>query len=281
MPVSDHRAGLFPALLKHWRRQRGLSQLDLALTADVSARHLSFLETGRSSPSAEMVLRLATALGVPLRHVNALLRAAGHAAVYDEADVLPAVAAEALSVLKEHHEPFPLIVVDRAYRVRDVNRGALAVLGAVLGGGAGAVAAVANGLNLARLTFDPDGAQPHLGNFADVGRDLLWRIQREVLAYPDDADLQDLLEELLAMPTVDPDWRRADLTTPSDPALVVRLRAADVELRFLTMVTAFQAPQNLAVEQLRIETWFPTDEATAAICRALAGSPSEASPLTG
>jgi transcriptional regulator with XRE-family HTH domain len=275
VPDSDPRAGLFPALLKHWRRQRGLSQLDLALTADVSARHISFLETGRSSPSAEMVLRLATALGVPLRHVNAMLRAAGHAAMYDEADdVLPAMVAEALALLKEHHEPFPLIVFDRAYRVRDVNRGALALLGAILGGVDNVTAAVANGVNLARLTFDPNGAQPHFANFADVGRELLWRIQREALASPDDGDIQDLLDDLLAMPTVDPDWRRADLTVPSDPALVVRLRTGGLELRFLTMATAFQAPQNLSVERIRIETWFPCDDATASACRALAASPS-------
>ena len=83
MPHPDHRAGLFPALLKHWRRQRGLSQLDLALAADVSARHVSFLETGRSNPSPEMVLQLAATLAIPLRQVNALLRAAGHDPVYD------------------------------------------------------------------------------------------------------------------------------------------------------------------------------------------------------
>lgn len=274
MPDPDRRGGLFPALLKQWRHRRGLSQLDLALTADVSARHVSFLETGRSGPSAEMVLRLATALGVPLRHVDAMLRAAGHAAMYDEADdVLPAAAAAALALLKEHHEPFPLLVLDRAYRLRDVNRGTLAVFGAILGDEFDATAAVANGLNLARLTLDPNGAQPYLANFAEVGRELLWRIQREVLACPDDGDLQDLLDDLLAMPTVDPDWRRADLTAPSDPVLVVRLRTGDLELRFLTMVTAFQAPQNLSVEQLRIETWLPGDDTTAAACRALAASP--------
>jgi hypothetical protein len=94
-----------------------------------------------------------------------------------------------------------------------------------------------------------------------------------VLAAPDDAELRDLLDDLLAMPTVDPHWRRADLTAPSDPALVIRLRAGDHELCFLTLVTAFQAPQNLWVEQLRIETWLPCDDVTSAVCRALAASP--------
>ena len=276
VPHPDHRAGLFPALLKHWRRRRGLSQLDLSLLADVSARHVSFLETGRSRPSAEMVVQLATSLALPLRQVNAMLRAAGHEAVYDESgDALPAVVTDALSLLKDHHEPFPLIVVDRTYEVLDVNRGALGLLATILGDVAADVVGdasdvAARGLNLARLTFDPNGAQPWLANFAEVGRELLWRIQREVLADPDDGEMQDLLDELLAMPTIDPDWRQVDLQVPSDPALVLHLRGHGVDLRFLTMITAFQAPQNVAVEHLRIETWFPSDAATAEVCRELA-----------
>ena len=274
MPDPDHRAGLFPALLKHWRRQRGLSQLDLALNADVSARHVSFLETGRSLPSPEMVLRLATTLGVPLRQVNAMLRSAGHEPVYDESDdALPPAVTDALRLLKAHHEPYPLVVVDRAYRVRDLNDGAARLLSTLLGAdptepGHDTVAGL--GLNLARLTFDPDGAQPLLANFDRVGRALLWRIQREVLADPDDGEMHQLLDELLAMPTVDPDWRRVDLSVPSDPALVLHLRAEGLDLRFLTMITAFQAPQNVAVEHLRIETWFPYDDATADACATLA-----------
>lgn len=273
---NDQRAGLVPALLKQWRAQRGLSQLDLALAADVSARHVSFLETGRSLPSADMVLRLGATLGVPLRQINTMLVAAGHDAVFDDTDgELPPAVVEAVDLIKAHHEPFPLVVVDRAYRLIDLNRGAGAVLAAVLGlpdGGAGLAGApvAALGLNLARLTFDPAGAQPHLVNFDDVGRQLLWRIQREVLAEPDDGELRSLLDELMAMPSVGPHWRNVDLSVPSEPALVLHLRRGDLDLRFLTTVTAFQAPQNIAVEQLRIEHWFPYDDATAAACRRLA-----------
>ena len=126
------------------------------------------------------------------------------------------------------------------------------------------------GVNLARLTFDPDGAHGALVNFDDVGRQLLWRIQREVLADPDDGRLRALLDDLLALPTVSPRWREVDLAVPSDPALVLHLRVGGRDLRFLTTVTAFQAPQNPAVEQLRIEHWLPYDDATAAACRALA-----------
>jgi len=279
VPNVDHRAGLFPALLKHWRGQRGLSQLDLALVADVSSRHISFLETGRSSPSVAMVLRLATALGVPLRHVNAMLEAAGHEPAFEEsADSLPAAVVQALALLKAHQEPYPLIVIDRAYRVRDLNRGAQALLAALLPGqvpqGELDPAAWARlDLNLARLTFDPRGAQPAMVNFDEVGRALLWRIQRELLSDPDDGELRALLDELLAMPTVAPGWRDVDLSIPSDPVLVVHLRRGDVELRFVTMVTAFQAPQNVVVEELRVELWFPSDDATARVVRGLAGAP--------
>lgn len=252
-----------PALLKHWRRQRGLSQLDLAIAADVSARHISFVETGRSNPSPEMILRLAAVLGVPLRHVNTMLRAAGHEPVFDEDEQeLPAALGPALALAKEHHEPFPLLVIDRTYRVLDANRAAVALLGALVGD--------ATDLNLARLTFDPEGAQPLIVNFAEVGRELLWRVQREVLADPDDPDLRALLDDLLGMPTVDPDWHHVDLSVPSDPALVLHLRAGALDLRFLVTMTAFQAPQNVAVEGLRIEAWYPYDDATAHACRALA-----------
>ena len=276
MAGTDQRAGLIPALLKQWRAQRGLSQLDLALAADVSARHVSFLETGRSVPSPEMVLLLGSALGVPLRQVNVMMVAAGHEPVYDETpDELPAPVVEALSLLKAHHEPFPVVVVDHTYTVLDANRGALTVISAALGVPPPVeqptpqdIAAME--MNLARLTFDPLGAQPHLVNFDDIGRQLLWRIQREVLADPDDGELHALLDQLLAMPTVADDWREVDLAVPSDPALVLHLRRDGLDLRFLTTVTAFQAPQNVAVEHRRIEQWFPYDGATADACRQLA-----------
>jgi len=274
VPETEPRAGLFPALLRYWRRRRGLSQLDLALAADVSARHLSFLETGRSRPSPEMVVQLGTTLGLSLRHVDAMLCAAGHQPLHGLAtDALPASVLEALRLLAEHHEPFPLIVVDRTYQVLDANRGAAAVLGAVLAGPDAdppdRASVAGRGLNLARLTFDPAGAHPYIANVDVVGRELLWRLHREVLADPDHVELRELLDEVLEMPTVDPAWRQVDLAAPSDPALVLHLRRGSLELRFLTTVTAFQAPQNVAVEDLRIETWFPVDEATAAACREL------------
>ncbi|MEM7157073.1 MAG: helix-turn-helix transcriptional regulator [Myxococcota bacterium] len=265
----DPGAGLFPALLKHWRGQRGLSQLDLAIAADVSNRHISFLETGRSSPSEQMVMRLAAALDIPLRHVNSMLQAAGHAPVYPEpakGQRMPEAIAGAMKLMKEHHDPFPLVVMNRTYDVVDINAGAVALFGAAVPG-----LSLAGGLNLARLTFDPGGAQPMLINFDELGRDLLWRLQREVLADPSDGALRQLLDEVLAMPTVAEDWRTADLTVPSSPTLLVHMRAGDDELKFVTTVTSFQAPQAVMLDELRIETWYPADPETAECCRRLSG----------
>lgn len=267
MGADSQGSGLFPALLKHWRRQRGLSQLDLALAADVSARHVSFLETGRSQPSADMVLRLCAPLDVPLRQANAMLRAAGHPAAYPEPTALAAMppeVARAIDLMKAHQEPFPVMIVDRAYVLMDLNDAARRLLSLVMGD------AEPLGTNMARLTFDPEGAHPAIANFDEVGRALLWRIQREVLADPDHGPLRALFESLAQMPTVGEDWRRADLATPSPPVIPVHIRARDLELRFVTVITAFQAPQTVLLDELRVETWFPADEPTDAICRALA-----------
>lgn len=269
MPSVPHSAGLFPALLKQWRGRRGLSQLELALAAEVSSRHISFLETARSTPSEEMVLRLAWALDVPLRHINAMLRAAGYEPFYPEPAPdggLPEQLQPALQMMKAHHDPFPLIVVDRCYDVIDLNAGAMALLARLL---PAELLASSSRPNLVRLTFDPKGAQPALLNFEEVGRALLWRLQREVLAQPEDEGLAQLLDEVLAMPTVAPGWRVVDLTQTASPALELCLRVEDRTLKFLTMVMMFQAPQAVALEELRIETWFPVDEQTATFCRGL------------
>lgn len=262
----QEQSGLFPALLKHWRGQRGLSQLDLALAADVSPRHVSFLETGRSSPSREMVHRLGRTLDVPLRHINGMLVAAGHEAAFAEsAEALPEPVMQSLSLLKAKVEPYPFIVVDRLYRVRDLNDGARAVLSVLLPGAEGLGGP--SEINLARETFGL--FRPVIVNFEEVGRALLWRMHREVLAQPDDGALRALLDEILGLPMVPAHWRHVDLGVPSDPTLVLHVRRGEVDLRFLNMITAFQAPQNVALEELRIEIWLPSDAATQRAVEAL------------
>lgn len=257
-------SSLFTALLKHWRRQRGLSQLDLALTADVSTRHISFLETGRSQPSEEMVRLLATALAVPLRYQNEMLRAAGFEPAFDEEfDVaaLPAQVRDAIERLKEHQEPFPLVVMDRTYSVLDTNRSAGRMLGALIAMTGREPPAP---LNVLEAVFDPDLLQPALANFDELGRELLWRLKREVLAAPTDGRLAELLERVESYPTVSRAWQHVDLTRPSQPVLPVELALGGHRLSMFTMVTAFNAPQNVTAEELRIESYFPADDATRA-----------------
>lgn len=269
MGDTDRVGGLFPALIKHWRARRGLSQLDLAIAAGVSSRHISFVETGRSIPSAEMVLRLASALDVPLRHRNAMLRAAGHEPVYPEPSVgeaLPSSVRHAIDVLKSHHEPFPLIVIDRSYRVLDTNESAAMLLGSLLP----QAGDLAGGLtNLARVTFDPAAGRTLIVNFDEVGRELLWRIQREVLADPDDGPLRELLEDVLAMGTVADDWRRIDPTAASTPTVELQVRVGEQTWSFTVLVTVLQAPLAVVLDELRIEMWIPNDQVTAEGCRAL------------
>lgn len=250
------RSALFPALLKHWRTKSGLSQLDLAIASDVSARHISFLETGRSEPSSEMVLRLSAALSVPLRHVNAMLSAAGFEPAYPEGDIaaLPAEAKHALELMKAHHDPYPLVIIDAAYNLVDLNLGAQTLFKAFF-----PALDFEHLPNLAEFTFDPNGARPFISNFDEVGRELLWRMQREVLSAPDNTRLRRALDNVLAMPTVNKDWRKADLSEPSSPTVGIHFRAGAHELRFVTTVTAFHAPQLVTLDELRIETWYPAD----------------------
>jgi hypothetical protein len=200
-----------------------------------------------------------------------MMRAAGHDPCYDEPGAeIPREVTDALTLLKKHHEPYPLVVMDRTYRILDLNDGAARLLSALLGD---RVLDAAADVNLARVAFDANGAQPMLANFDEVGRELLWRIQREVLADPTDTEMRQLLEDLLALPTVDPNWRDVDLSRPSSPSLLLEVAGGGFEARFMMMVTTFQAPQNVAVENLRIESWFPYDESTAALCEQLARGP--------
>src|SRR5216684_3786239 len=195
MPRSETR--LFPALLRHWRTLRGLSQLDLALAADVSSRHVSFLETGRAQPSREMVLRLATTLSVPLREQNDLLRAAGFPDAFAEPGLeggQPPGVAQAIDRMLAQQEPFPMTVLDRHYSVLRTNGGGTRLL-----------------------------ARPFVVDWERVAHAFVSRLHRETLAKPADAGLAALLRSLFEYPDVPEAWRQPDFSTPSDPTLTLRL----------------------------------------------------------
>lgn len=259
---------MYPALLRYWRNARGMSQLDLAAAADVSPKHVSFLETGRSTPSREMVLRLASTLGLPLRDQNAMLTAAGFSPAFADVDAArhdPAIQ-RALATMMKKHEPYPMLVFDRNYDIVQVNAAAQRMLHLLLGPRAG------EERNIMRLIFDPGLLRPQLLEWDKVARAMLVRLQRDALLHHRrDDDLRRLVSALCSYEGVPNNWREPDFTASSDATLQFRVRHEGHTLSFLTTLTVFSAPQNVALEELHIESYYPLDEATETLCRHLAG----------
>jgi transcriptional regulator with XRE-family HTH domain len=256
-------------LLREWRQRRRLSQLDLAVTAGVSSRHLSFVETGRSRPSPELVLHLAEHLDVPLRERNTLLLAAGYAPTFAErpldAPELAAVRA-ALDQVLAGHDPFPALVVDRRWDVVAMNAG----VGLLLEGVDPDLLAPAP--NALRIALSPRGLAPRIANFAEWSTHLLDRLRRQVIVSGDD-DLRALEEELRALPGVgdtdDGSFSRWPAEAPSPIAVPLRLRApGGAELSFLSTVTTFGTALDITLAELCLEAFLPADAATAAALRA-------------
>jgi len=254
-------------LLRDWRRRRRLSQLDLSLEAGVSARHLSFVETGRSRPSADMVLLLADRLDVPLRDRNQLLLAAGYAPVYGQHDLdAPEMGPvrEALELVLRGHDPYPAVVVDRHWGMVAGND-AIALLTAGV-----APALLEPPVNVLRLSLHPDGMAPRIANLPQWRAHLLDRLGRQAVTTGDPA-VAALFAELSALPCAGPP------AEPHDPAageiaVPLRLRAGDAELSFISTVTTFGTATDITVSELSIESFFPADAATAEAVRAFAGS---------
>lgn len=254
-------------LLARWRRARGLSQMALALDAEVSARHLGFLETGRSQPSRDILLRLAAVLDVPLRDRNTLLAAAGFAPAFPEralSDPEMRQLRDVLSFVLAQHEPFPAIVVDRRYDVVMRNDGATRLFAAVLDPFPPALAARPNSM---RLVLHPDGLRRVTANWAEVATSLLRILHRA--AHAGDAALMALYDEVSAYPGVPSPF--AGVTDAGDDPVVVplHLRTATVDVRLLSMLTTLARAHDVTVQELRIESLVPADPASADALRAL------------
>jgi transcriptional regulator with XRE-family HTH domain len=248
-------------LLRHWRAARRISQLDLALEADVSSRHLSFVETGRAQASREMVLRLAEALQVPLRERNALLLAAGYAPLYRETDLgAPELveARRAVEFILDHQEPYPAIVVDRHWNVLLTNAATRRFLARFPD------SAPPGPANVMRLVFHPQGLRRFIENWEEVAGRLIQRVHRDAAGAPPDAPTRALLEELLGYPGVPARWRAPELERPPAPFVTITYRLADRSLSFFSTITTFGTPQDVTLQELRIESFFPADPATAA-----------------
>jgi transcriptional regulator with XRE-family HTH domain len=262
-------APIFRSLLKHWRSARGMSQLDLASAAEVSARHLSFLETGRAQPSREMILKLAGTLGLGLRDQNTLLDAAGFAPAYGETTQgrpFDAAIEAAIARMLAQQEPYPLVVTNHRYDVLRMNLGAARTLMRFMA----KPAAIGARMNVLESVFDPDLVRPFIENWAWVARHLLTRVQREALGRPGDDALRELVHSLCSYPGVAGEWFMPDLSLSMTPVLPVTMARDGLRLSFLTTTTVFNAPQDVGLEELRLESYFPLDTATERACAALA-----------
>jgi transcriptional regulator with XRE-family HTH domain len=254
-------------LLRDWRRRRRLSQLDLAVAAGVSSRHLSFVETGRSKPSRELLLHLAEHLDVPLRERNSLLLAAGYAPTFRETPLAApelAPVRAALDTVLAGHDPYPALVVDRRWDVVAMNRSVALLL-------EGVDPSLLEAPNALRIALSPAGMRPRIVNLAEWTEHLLDRLRRQVLLTGDD-DVRSLLDELTAL--AGDDDGRGGAEQPPALAVPLRLRhdgADGGELRFLSTVTTFGTALDVTLAELSLEAFLPADEATAAALRLAAG----------
>ncbi|RFU85792.1 XRE family transcriptional regulator [Streptomyces triticagri] len=258
-------------LLRGWREQRRISQLDLALRADSSARHISFVETGRSRPSEEFLLRLAEHLDVPVREQNALLLAAGYAPRFPETPLDdPALGTfrEAVEQLLQGYEPYPALVVDATYQVVSANRAIMLLLDGLPGH------LLEPPINAMRLTLHPEGLAPRIRNLAEWRGHLLHQMDRQIALQRSDA-LRALYEEVAAYPVDDPGSTASDERTGpgSAPyfALPLRIEHNGQLLSFVSSISTFNTPMDVTVAELAIETLLPADPATVKYLNALAG----------
>ena len=256
----------FGRILRQWRGARHLSQLALATEAGISTRHLSFLETGRAQPSREMVQLLAGMLDVPLGDRNALLVSAGYAPVYgDRALGAPELepVRRALQFILGQQEPFPALVLDGQWNIVMRNDASRRVFRQFRG--------AVDSDNVMRTVFDPRGLRPFIVNWEEVAECLMHSIHREVAAHGSEAVMR-LRDELLAFPDVPSRWKAPGALSPMPPLVATTLRNGDVDMSFFSMITMFATPRDIALQQLKIECFFPADASTEQIARRLASA---------
>ncbi len=250
-------------LLREWRTARRLSQLDLALEAGISTRHLSYVETGKARPSRDMISLLADALDMPLRERNALLTAAGFAARYRETilstpEMQPV--RHAIDYILAHQDPYPALVMNRHWDLLLVNSSFTRLFSKFM-------TAPSRHANVLRQVFDPTEIRGAIANWEEMAGDLIRHLHNQVTATPSDHKLRALLEEILAFPGVPEDWRHRQPGQTTLPLLTCIFKRDDLELRFFSTFTTFGTPWDVTIDELRIECMFPADEKTAQLCR--------------
>jgi len=282
----------FPGQLRYWRSKRGYSQLALSLAAGVSQRHISFLESGRARPSREMVLALAERLGVPLRQRNRMLLAGGFAPVYSEHALSSPplqMVRQAIALILAKQEPYPAVALDRFWNLVDANDAYRRMLGLLLEGRPGASLEEDSGrINLMLTVFDPRGLWPVIENARQVGRYLLRRVWQELQVQANDPTAREIFSRIAiwhpdmvgAGGVLLPDEDTSD--GPPPPVLPVVLRAGAFRASMFSTLTTLGIPQDVTLQELRIESFFPADDASHFAFESLAaGSPAIRSDSAG
>ncbi|MGA2550297.1 MAG: helix-turn-helix transcriptional regulator [Burkholderiaceae bacterium] len=248
-------------LLRHWRDVRGKSQFDLSLISGISQRHISFIESGRSVPSREVLTYIAQSLDVPLRDRNALLLASGYAPIYSEAGwdavEMESVAAALRRMLKQH-EPFPAVVMDRHWNVLMANDYAPRLFGNFVD-----LDSRGSPRNLLELLFDPNGLRPFVVDWETAAKSLLQRVHREAVGQVIDGETEALLEKLLAYPGVELDWLGGEGAAQYGatlPVIPLSLKKDGILLRYFSLVTTVGTPQTVTAQEMRLECMFPVDK---------------------
>lgn len=268
MPTTTRRA---PArlplreILRHWRQLRRQSQLDLSLAAGMSQRHLSFIESGRTQPSRQMILDIAEALRMPFRETNLLLAAAGYAATYaepswDAPELAPV--RNALDRVLRQHDPWPAVVMDRHWNILMTNSSAPRFFGSFID-----LERRTGPNNVLHLMFDPAGMRPHLANWEVTARELFQRVYRECVGGVVDEKTRKLLDDLARYPDVQPDWKlpaddRED--TRHLPVLPVSFVYQGQLLHYFSMLSTVGTPQCVTAQEFRVECLYPADSRTEA-----------------
>ena len=251
-------------MLKHWREQRHLSQLTLSIDVGVSARHLSFVETGRSKPSRDMVLRLAEHLDVPLRDRNQLLLAGGFSPVFQESALdTPRMSSvrSAIRQLLTAHEPFPAVVIDRHWYMVDANAGLTLMTSLV------APHLLEPPVNVLRASLHPEGLAPHIVNLGEWRSHLLTRLRRQATLTGDPFQ-NELLEELRGY-SGEHSEPEVELPGAADVVTPLRIRTPTGTLSFFGTIATFGTPADITVAELAIESFFPADAQTSEFLRAM------------
>ncbi len=256
--TTERSAQVFGGQLKEWRNRRRMSQLDFSLEAEISQKHLSFIETGRSMPSRDMVIHLTECLDVPLRERNTLLLAAGYAPLYlarDLDDPSLTAARAAIDLLLKGHEPYPAIAIDRHWNMLAANAAVPAMLAGVT-----EQSLLAQPINVLRLSLHPGGLAPQIVNLPQWKKHLLERLRHQINVTADEV-LIDLMDELKSYPCPDSDLNAPD-EGYGDVFVPFEFLVPDGKLSFFSTTTVFGTPVDVTLSEIAIESFFPANDAT-------------------